>query len=123
MHVLDNVRQRIEAGLRDFVSEIRVCTVLFLGFPSLQVRTTRLCSIVSARQRRLTKQGMRDSLRSLVPVSDLVLSPSKSLVVCQQEERDTGGHPNVDSVQMAALLVQRRMQAHEGTCLQVSRCN
>ena len=37
MHVLDNVRQRIEAGLRDFVSEIRVCTVVFLGFPSLQV--------------------------------------------------------------------------------------
>ena len=37
MHVIDNVRQRIEAGLRDFVSEIRVCTVVFLGFPSLSV--------------------------------------------------------------------------------------
>lgn len=38
MHVMDNVRQRIEAGHRDFVNEIRVCTVLFLGLPSLQVR-------------------------------------------------------------------------------------
>ncbi len=37
MHIVDNVRQRIEAGLRDFVSEIRVCTVVFLGFPSLSV--------------------------------------------------------------------------------------
>lgn len=38
MHVMDNVRQRIEAGHHDFVDEIRVCTLLFLGFPSLQVR-------------------------------------------------------------------------------------
>lgn len=38
MHVMDNVRQRIEAGHLDFVNEIRVCTVLFLGFPSLKVR-------------------------------------------------------------------------------------
>ena len=37
MHVLDNVRQRLEAGHRDFINEIRVCTVVFLGFPSLQV--------------------------------------------------------------------------------------
>ena len=37
MHVMDNVRQRIEAGHLDFVNEIRVCTVLFLGFPSLKV--------------------------------------------------------------------------------------
>ena len=32
------VRQRIEAGHRDFVNELRVCTVLFAGFPSLKVR-------------------------------------------------------------------------------------
>ena len=38
MHVTDNVRQRIEAGHRDFVNEIRVCTVIFVGLPSLQVR-------------------------------------------------------------------------------------
>ena len=37
MHVMGNVRQRIEAGHRDFVNEIRVCTCLFLGFPSLKV--------------------------------------------------------------------------------------
>ncbi|KAL0052814.1 hypothetical protein WJX82_008196 [Trebouxia sp. C0006] len=36
MHVMGNVRQRIEAGHRDFVNEIRVCTCLFLGFPSLK---------------------------------------------------------------------------------------
>lgn len=39
MHVMGNVRQRIEAGHRDFVNEIRVCTCLFLGFPSLKVIT------------------------------------------------------------------------------------
>ena len=32
------VRQRIEAGHRDFINELRVCTVLFAGFPSLKVR-------------------------------------------------------------------------------------
>lgn len=37
MHVTGNVRQRIEAGHRDFVNEIRVCSVLFVGLPSLQV--------------------------------------------------------------------------------------
>lgn len=37
MHVMDNVRQRIEAGHLDLVNEIRVCTVLFIGFPSLKV--------------------------------------------------------------------------------------
>ena len=37
MHVMDNVRQRIEAGHMDFVNEIRVCTILFLGFPTLKV--------------------------------------------------------------------------------------
>jgi hypothetical protein len=37
MHVMDNVRQRIEAGHMDFVNEIRVCTCLFIGFPSLKV--------------------------------------------------------------------------------------
>ena len=35
MHVLDNVRQRIEAGHQDFVNEVRICTVVFMGFPTL----------------------------------------------------------------------------------------
>lgn len=35
MHVLENVRLRIEAGHIDYVNEIRNCTTLFLGFPSL----------------------------------------------------------------------------------------
>lgn len=35
MHLLENVRLRIEAGHIDYVNEIRVCTVLFLGFPSI----------------------------------------------------------------------------------------
>ena len=34
-HVVDNVRQRIEAGHQDFVNELRICTVVFLGVPSL----------------------------------------------------------------------------------------
>ena len=34
---MGNVRLRIEAGHRDFVNEIRVCTLLFFGFPSLKV--------------------------------------------------------------------------------------
>lgn len=39
LHVIDNVRQRIAAGHLDFVNEIRVCTLLFFGFPSLQVHS------------------------------------------------------------------------------------
>ena len=51
MHIIDNVRQRIEAGLRDFVSEIRVCTVVFLGFPSLSVSDVAayLCTLTHLR--------------------------------------------------------------------------
>ena len=45
MHVMGNVRQRIEAGHRDFVNEIRVCTCLFLGFPSLKVINTLAVTI------------------------------------------------------------------------------
>ena len=37
-HLPDAVSKRIEAGLIDFISEIRVCTILFIGFPSLKVR-------------------------------------------------------------------------------------
>ena len=36
-HLPDAVSKRIEAGLVEFVSEIRVCTILFIGFPSLKV--------------------------------------------------------------------------------------
>ena len=36
-HLPDAVFKRIEAGLVEFVSEIRVCTILFIGFPSLKV--------------------------------------------------------------------------------------
>ena len=36
MHVVDNVRQRIEAGHYEFINEIRPLTVLFIGFPSLK---------------------------------------------------------------------------------------
>lgn len=36
MHVVDNVRQRIEAGHFEFISEIRHLTILFMGFPSLK---------------------------------------------------------------------------------------
>jgi class 3 adenylate cyclase len=35
MHVIDNVRQRIEAGHYDFIDEIRQLTILFMGFPTL----------------------------------------------------------------------------------------
>ena len=36
MHVVDNVRQRLEAGHFDFINEIRQLTVLFMGFPTLK---------------------------------------------------------------------------------------
>lgn len=49
MHVMGNVRQRIEAGHRDFVNEIRVCTCLFLGFPSLKVTPFQLCTAKTLR--------------------------------------------------------------------------
>lgn len=42
MHLLENLRQRIEAGHDDFVNELRVCTTVFCGLPSLQV-PLRLC--------------------------------------------------------------------------------
>lgn len=35
MHVVENVRQRIEAGQYDFINEIRPLTILFMGFPTL----------------------------------------------------------------------------------------
>ena len=37
LHVMDSVRLRLEAGHRDFISELRHCTLLFVGFPSLRV--------------------------------------------------------------------------------------
>lgn len=37
MHMLDNLRQRIEAGHKDFLNELRACTVVFVGLPSLSV--------------------------------------------------------------------------------------
>ena len=37
LHVMDSVRLRLEAGHRDFISELRHCTMLFVGFPSLRV--------------------------------------------------------------------------------------
>lgn len=49
MHVMGNVRQRIEAGHRDFVNEIRVCTCLFLGFPSLKVIAYSSASVGKSR--------------------------------------------------------------------------
>lgn len=42
MHVVDNVRQRIEAGHFEFISEIRHLTILFMGFPSLNAPNTQL---------------------------------------------------------------------------------
>lgn len=42
MHVVDNVRQRIEAGHFEFISEIRHLTILFMGFPSLKAPNPRL---------------------------------------------------------------------------------
>lgn len=46
MHVVDNIRQRIEAGHHDFINEIRHLTILFMGFPSLSARNSRIaCSL------------------------------------------------------------------------------
>lgn len=36
MHVMENLRQRIEAGHGDYINELRVCTTVFCGIPSLQ---------------------------------------------------------------------------------------
>lgn len=38
MHVMESVRHRIEAGQKHFVDEMRVCTLLFMGFPSLKAK-------------------------------------------------------------------------------------
>lgn len=35
-HLPDPISKRLEAGLIDFIAEIRVCTILFIGFPSLK---------------------------------------------------------------------------------------
>ena len=37
-HLPDAVSERIETGHVAFISELRVCTILFIGFPSLKVR-------------------------------------------------------------------------------------
>jgi Adenylate and Guanylate cyclase catalytic domain len=42
MHVVDNIRQRIEAGQYDFINEIRQLTILFMGFPSLKEADSNL---------------------------------------------------------------------------------
>ena len=42
---MDSVRLRLEAGHRDFISELRHCTMVFVGFPSL-----RVCSWLPASQ-------------------------------------------------------------------------
>ncbi len=46
MHLPDTLAQRIEAGHLAFINEIRVCTVLFIGFPSLKASQT--CAFDSA---------------------------------------------------------------------------
>ena len=38
-HLPDAVSKRIEAGLIDYINELRVCTILFIGFPYLKVGT------------------------------------------------------------------------------------
>jgi hypothetical protein len=50
MHVVGNVRQRIEAGHHDFISEIRHLTILFMGFPSLSHSGSRLSRSIQAVQ-------------------------------------------------------------------------
>ena len=40
MHVNDSLRWHLEAGQRDFINEIRTCTMVFVGFPSLKVPHT-----------------------------------------------------------------------------------
>ena len=132
MHIVDNVRQRIEAGLRDFVSEIRVCTVVFLGFPSLSVseaaapyitkkptRNSHAARHTSRTSHCTTSAQYKDTAsRDITAGCELVLT----IMSGRQEERKSGGEPSVDIVQRAALLVQQRMQAHDGMCLQVSGC-
>ena len=39
-HLPDTVVTRVEAGHSDFLNEIRVCTVVFIGFPSFKVGLT-----------------------------------------------------------------------------------
>ena len=36
MHVMDSVRRRVEVGQRELIIEIRSCTLVFFGFPSLK---------------------------------------------------------------------------------------
>ncbi|GMH35276.1 hypothetical protein BSKO_03144 [Bryopsis sp. KO-2023] len=36
MHILDSVREKVEAGQQEFVNEVRRLTVVFLGFPTLK---------------------------------------------------------------------------------------
>ena len=45
-HLPDAVSKRIEAGLVAFISELRVCTVLFIGFPVLKVRFPMLHDVM-----------------------------------------------------------------------------
>ena len=62
-HLPDAVSRRIEAGLVEFVSEIRVCTILFIGFPSLKVALHK--SVHSKANARCLVEGVEENMRPL----------------------------------------------------------
>lgn len=53
MHVMDSVRRCVEVGQREFINEIRTCTMVFLGFPSLKVGRSVLLCTYSCNQRQV----------------------------------------------------------------------
>jgi hypothetical protein len=72
MHVMENLRQRIEAGHGDYINELRVCTTVFCGIPSLQVMMLAL----------VPRKGMQHKAAS---VAQLLVSLAVSAVT--QPER------------------------------------
>lgn len=51
MHVMENLRQRIEAGHGDYINELRVCTTVFCGIPSLQVEDAGMITCKGLQQK------------------------------------------------------------------------
>jgi hypothetical protein len=74
MHVMENLRQRIEAGHGDYINELRVCTTVFCGIPSLQVWVYRLATCFWS-----TEQGCISSECVIIKANN---SEERGLAVC-----------------------------------------
>jgi hypothetical protein len=133
LHLPEAVAARVEAGHADFINEIRVCTVLFIGFPSLQVccgphaciagrlcpavlcmAWAEMCAPYAYQHDRYSGHSWHGAIDRLLVVH--VVPP----VQRPRERQEAGGE--VGAVQAAMEGVQGCMRGHGGSLLQL-RCD